>query len=62
MQQDDSTAPSTTDEQIEFTDDARTMRYLLQNIKGISPVSGGAMENFAPEYIPTSPEDEDTVS
>lgn len=60
--QNDATTPSTTDEQIEFTDDTRVMRYLLQNIKGISPVSGGALEEFAPEYIPQTPEDEDTVS
>lgn len=62
MQSDENTTQST-DEPVGYTDDARVMRYLLHNIKGISPVSGGEMEDqLVPEYIPLEPADEDTVS
>ena len=62
MQQDDNTTQST-DEPLNYRDDIRVMRYLLHNIKGISPVSGGELEDeLVPEYIPIDPMDEDTVS
>lgn len=33
-------------------DDIATLRYLLQTIKGISPVSGGSLsETLDPQYI-----------
>ncbi len=33
-------------------DDIATLRYLLQTIKGISPVSGGSLsETLEPQYI-----------
>lgn len=58
MQQD-----TTTEFEPNYTDDVHVMRYLLQNVKGISPVSGGEMEDqLVPEYIPLSPEDEGTVA
>lgn len=31
------------DESMNYSDDTRVLRYLLHNIKGISPVSGGVM-------------------
>lgn len=53
----------TTEFESNYTDDVQVMRYLLQNVKGISPVSGGDMEDqLVPEYIPLSPEDEGTVA
>lgn len=59
MQQQDTTS----EREIGYTDDAHVMRYLLHNIKGISPVSGGEMEEqLVPEYVPISPEDESTVA
>lgn len=66
MQNDDHATQSNTqssDEPLNYTDDTRVMRYLLHNIKGISPVSGGEMEeDLVPEFIPITPEDEGTVS
>jgi hypothetical protein len=63
MQQDDNTTQSAVDEPLNYRDDTHVMRYLLHNIKGISPVSGGEMEDdLVPEYIPAEPSDEDTVS
>lgn len=33
-------------------DDIATLRYLLQTIKGISPVSGGSLsETLEPQYV-----------
>lgn len=32
-----------TDEPINYHDDNRVLRYLLHNVKGISPVSGGVL-------------------
>ena len=31
------------DEPIAYHDDNRVLRYLLQNVKGLSPVSGGVL-------------------
>ena len=63
MQNDNQTTSTSTDELLNYTDDTRVMRYLLHNIKGISPVSGGEMEEeLVPEYVPHQPSDEDTVS
>lgn len=56
---------TTTEFELNYTDDVRVMRYLLQNVKGISPVSGGELgEQLVPEseYIPLTPEDEGTVA
>lgn len=37
---------------ISYHDDNRVMRYLLHNVKGISPVSGGVMgEALENEYL-----------
>lgn len=66
MQQDNQTTQSGNNVAADgagFTDDTQVMRYLLHNIKGISPVSGGEMEDaLVPEYIPLDSADEDTVS
>lgn len=35
--------PDTTDEPINYHDDNRVLRYLLHNVKGLSPVSGGVL-------------------
>ena len=39
------------DEQLTRSDDTHVLRYLLHNVKGISPVSGGVMgEALEEEY------------
>lgn len=35
--------PNTTDDPINYHDDNRVLRYLLHNVKGLSPVSGGVL-------------------
>lgn len=45
MQNDDENAP------IDYHDDNRVLRYLLQTVKGLSPVSGGVLgEALEDEY------------
>lgn len=59
----DSTTTQSGDEPLNYGDDTHVMRFLLHNIKGLTPVSGGEMEDeLVPEYVPLDPADEDTVS
>ena len=51
------------DAPVNLHDDNKVLRYLLHNVKGLSPVSGGEMEEeLVSEYVPLTPADEDTVS
>lgn len=41
------------EDEITYSDDVRVLRYLLHTIKGISPVSGGILQDdleLEPEY------------
>lgn len=59
----DENTTQSSDEISGYADDTNAMRFLLHNIKGISPVSGGEMQDeLVPEFIPLTPADEDTVS
>ncbi len=44
-----------TNKPVNYHDDNRVLRYLLHNVKGISPVSGGVWgEALVSEYDPAS--------
>lgn len=45
------------DEPINYHDDNRVLRYLLHNIKGISPVSGGVLGDALENEYESAEED-----
>lgn len=49
--------PDLTDQPINYHDDNRVLRYLLHNVKGISPVSGGVLGDALEEEYRESEEE-----
>jgi hypothetical protein len=45
------------DDPINYHDDNRVLRYLLQNVKGISPVSGGVLGDALENEYESAEED-----
>ena len=45
------------DEVINYHDDNRVLRYLLHNVKGLSPVSGGVLGDALEEEYKTAEEE-----
>ena len=45
------------DDPINYHDDNRVLRYLLHNVKGISPVSGGVLGEALEEEYKTAEEE-----
>ena len=46
-----------TNEPIDYHDDNRVLRYLLHNVKGLSPVSGGVLGDALEEEYRTAEEE-----
>ena len=46
-----------TDDPINYHDDNRVLRYLLHNVKGISPVSGGVLGDALEEEYRSAEEE-----
>jgi hypothetical protein len=51
---------SSTEDPINYHDDNRVLRYLLHNVKGISPVSGGVLGEALENEYETAEEDAQT--